>query len=101
METPGIDVMEAEEMIMGGWLQEFPIAVLGNSMSSQRILPVVGRALVFSSVIGLSLEVMPCRVGVVVRLVSVELGGEKEDVGSLKGFVSKAGENRTKMLPHS
>ena len=88
-------------MIMEGWCQECSVAVLWNSMSSQRILPVVGRALVFSSVIGPSLEVMPCRVGVVVRLVSVELGGEKEDVESLKGFVAEAGENRTKMLPHS
>ena len=88
-------------MIMEGWCQKRSVAVLGNSMSGQRILPVVGRALVFSSVIGPSLEVMPCRVGVVVRLVSVELGGEKEDVESLKGFVAEAGENRTKMIPHS
>ena len=88
-------------MIMEGWCQECSVAVLGNSMLSQRILPVVGRALVFLSVIGPSLEVMPCRVGVVVRLVSVELGGEKENVESLKGFVSEAGKNRTKMLPHS
>ena len=73
--TPGIDVMGAEEMIMEGWCQKRSVAVLGNSMSGQRILPVVGRALVFSSVIGPSLEVMLCRVGVVVRLVSVELGG--------------------------
>ena len=70
-------------------------------MSIGRFVPVVGRTLVFSSGIGLSLEVIPCRVGKVVRLVSVELGGEKENVESLKDFVSEAGKNRTKMLPHS
>ena len=70
-------------------------------MSIGRVVPVVGRTLVFSSGIGLSLEVIPCHVGKVVRLVSVELGGEKENGVGLKCFVAESGENRMKMLHYS
>ena len=58
--------MEAEEMIMGEWVQEFPVAVLGNSKSIQSIALVVGRMLVVSSGKDPSSEILPCRVGRVV-----------------------------------
>ena len=70
-------------MITGEWFQEFPEAVLGNSKSIRSIAPVVGRTLVVLSGKDPSSEVLPCRVGRVVRLVSVELSGENENIRSL------------------